>query len=137
MPRLGVTRWYLITELPQLHLQSNVPAKEVTFKKFEPKGQVSIYEFLSAFEEWWCHGFVSDMAKPRLLYSKYLHHLLMSSYEELKARKHNFADMTLLGRCHLLYLLLWTAPAGEWKLSYSPLLPPPPVLMLYFSTGTG
>jgi hypothetical protein len=47
----------------QLHLEGNVASKEVTFKKFDPKGSVSIYEFISHFEEW-CSGYISDTLKP-------------------------------------------------------------------------
>jgi hypothetical protein len=83
----------VVTEfrVAQLHLESNVSTKEVTFKKFDPKGQVSIYEFLSLFEEW-CHEFVSDAQKPRLLF-KYLHPSLTNGYEELKSRKHDYAAL--------------------------------------------
>jgi hypothetical protein len=50
----------------QLHLEGNVASKEMTFKKFDPKESVSIYEFLSQFEEW-CSGYILDTSKPRLL----------------------------------------------------------------------
>jgi hypothetical protein len=76
----------------QLHLKGNVAARDVTFKKFDPKGAVSIYEFLSLFEEW-CQGHIPDTSKPRLLFTKYLHPSLISSYEELKARKHSYPQM--------------------------------------------
>jgi hypothetical protein len=36
----------------QLHLDRNATTREVTFKRFDPKGSVSIYVFLSLFEEW-------------------------------------------------------------------------------------
>jgi hypothetical protein len=45
-----------------LHLDRNATTREVTFKRFDPKGSVSIYEFLSLFEEW-CYGHVSDTEK--------------------------------------------------------------------------
>jgi hypothetical protein len=76
----------------QLHLESNVAAKEVTFKKFDPKGSVSVYQFLSSYEDW-CHGYVSDTSKPRLLFTKYLHPSLTTSYEELKEKRHSYQDM--------------------------------------------
>jgi hypothetical protein len=76
----------------QLHLEGNVASKEVTFKKFDPKGSVSVYEFLSRFEEW-CSGYISDTSKPRLLYTKYLHPSLTTSYEELEAKKHDYQAM--------------------------------------------
>ena len=41
----------------QLHLEGNLPAKEVTFKVFDPNGKVSIYEFLSSYEKW-AHGYL-------------------------------------------------------------------------------
>jgi hypothetical protein len=76
----------------QLHLEGNVPSKEVTFNKFDPKGSVSIYEFFGSFEDW-CHGYVSDTSKPRLLFTKYLHQSLTTSYEDLKARRHDYYQM--------------------------------------------
>jgi hypothetical protein len=76
----------------QLHLEGNVASKEVTFKKFDPKGSVSVYEFLSRFDEW-CSGYISDTSKPRLLYTKYLHPSLTTSYEELEAKKHDYVAM--------------------------------------------
>ena len=72
----------------QLHLESNVPAKEITFKQFDPKGKTSVYEFLSLYEEW-CRGYISDTAKARLLFTKYLHPTLTTEYEELKLRKND------------------------------------------------
>ena len=41
----------------QLHLEGNLPTKEVTFKVFDPNGKVSIYEFLSSYEKW-AHGYL-------------------------------------------------------------------------------
>jgi hypothetical protein len=76
----------------QLHLDRNATTREVTFKRFDPKGSVSIYEFLSLFEEW-CYGHVSDTEKTRLLFSKYLHTSLTQGYEELKKRKHSYSEM--------------------------------------------
>jgi Pao retrotransposon peptidase len=76
----------------QLHLEGNMNSKEVTFKKFDPKGSISIYQFLSSYEDW-CHGYISDSQKPRLLFTKYLHPSLTTSYEELKARRHDYGQM--------------------------------------------
>jgi hypothetical protein len=76
----------------QLHLDRNATTREVTFKRFDPKGSVSIYEFLSLFEEW-CYGHVSDTEKTCLLFSKYLHTSLTQGYKELKKRKHSYSEM--------------------------------------------
>jgi hypothetical protein len=67
-------------------------SKEVTFKKFDPKGSISIYQFLSSYEDW-CHGYIFDSQKPRLLFTKYLHPSLTTSYKELKARRHDYGQM--------------------------------------------
>jgi hypothetical protein len=61
----------------------------VTFKKFDPKGSVSIYELLSKFDDY-CSNYIPDTVKPRLLYTKYLHQSLTTGYVELKAKKHSY-----------------------------------------------
>jgi hypothetical protein len=76
----------------QLHLDGNVASKKVTFKKFDPNGSVSIYEFLSDFDDY-CSSYIPDTVKPRLLYTKYLHHSLTTGYVELEAVKHNYATL--------------------------------------------
>jgi hypothetical protein len=53
---------------------------------------VSIYEFLSDFDKY-CSDFIPDTVKPRLLYTKYLHHSLITGYVELEAEKHNYATL--------------------------------------------
>ena len=76
----------------QLHLEGNLPAKEVTFKVFDPNGKVSIYEFLSSYEKW-AHGYLSDSAKARLLFTKYLPPTLTEGYDELKLKQDNYGSM--------------------------------------------
>ena len=76
----------------QLHLEGNLPAKEVSFKQFDPNGETSVYEFLTLYEEW-ARGYISDAAKARLLFSKYLSSKLTEGYEELKRRKHDYGSM--------------------------------------------
>ena len=76
----------------QLHLSGNMLAKDVNFKQFDPKGQVSIYEFLSQYEEW-ARGYISDESKAHLLFTKYLPKSLTDAYDELKQRKHNYDAM--------------------------------------------
>ena len=47
----------------QLHLEGNLPAKEVSFKQFDPSGKVSVHEFLTLYEEW-ARGYISERPRP-------------------------------------------------------------------------
>ena len=76
----------------QLHLEGNLPAKEVSFKQFDPSGKVSVHEFLTLYEEW-ARGYISDAAKARLLFSKYLSPMINEGFEEIKLRKHDYNSM--------------------------------------------
>ena len=76
----------------QLHLEGNLPAKEVSFKQFDPSGKVSVYEFLTLYEEW-ARGYISDAAKARLLFSKYLSPTITEGFEEIKLPKHDYNSM--------------------------------------------
>jgi hypothetical protein len=69
-------------------------SKKVTFKKFDPKRSVSIYKFLSDFDEY-CLDYILDTSTPRLLYTRYLHHSLANGYEELRARKHSYTQLRI------------------------------------------
>ena len=76
----------------QLHLEGNTPGKEALFKPFDPIGKTSVYEFFMLYEDW-ARGYLSDSAKARLLYSKFLSPKLTEGYEELKLRKHDYLSM--------------------------------------------
>jgi len=76
----------------QLHLEGNSPAKEATFKMFDPSGDGCIYQFLSQYEEW-AHGYLSNSAKARLLFTKYLPPSLTEVYEELILKRNDYQAM--------------------------------------------
>ena len=59
---------------------------------FDPNGKVSIYEFLSSYEKW-AHGYLSDSARARLLFTKYLPPTLTEGYDELKLKQDNYGSM--------------------------------------------
>ena len=76
----------------QLHLSGNTPARDGDFAQFDPFGEMSVYEFFSAFDDW-AAGYLSDEAKAHLLYTKYLPVYLTESYEELRSKKKDYAAM--------------------------------------------
>ncbi len=76
----------------KLHLDRNTKHREITFKVFKPGGDVSIYEFMTRFEEW-ADDYLSEEAKADQLFHKYLDKSITDSYAELSPLKHDFEGM--------------------------------------------
>jgi len=76
----------------KLHLDRNTKHREITFKVFKAGGDVSVYEFLSRFEEW-ADDYLSEEAKADQLYHKYLDKSITDSYTELSPLRYDFNAM--------------------------------------------
>jgi hypothetical protein len=76
----------------KLHLDKNTKHREITFTKFIPGGGVSIYQFLTSFENW-ADDYLSEEAKADQLYHRYLDKSITESYAELSSMKESFPAM--------------------------------------------